>query len=128
MTDDTLTRVRAALARLAEVEREATPGPWFVRDTARIVHGHTVIDLDSDLDIACDSLGISGLDADAAAIVALRNAAPALLALAEAAVAHVARAAEKHGITSPDDCYEPTMADLWRAVAALADAPGEVQP
>lgn len=84
MKDDTITRVRAALARLAEVEREATPGPWFVRDTARIVHGHTVIDLDSDLDIACDSLGISGLDADAAAIVALRNAAPALLALAEA--------------------------------------------
>lgn len=120
MTDGTLTRVRAALARLAEVEREATPGPWNNDDPwgNRQIEGPGMTIYDE-----------GGHSAeDAAAIVALRNAAPALLALAEAAVAHVARAAEKHGITSPDDCYEPTMADLWRAVAALADAPGEVQP
>lgn len=40
--------------------------------------------------------------------------------LIDAAVAHVARAKEKHGITSPDDCYEPTMAELWRAADSLA--------
>lgn len=48
----------------------------------------------------------------------------------KAAAAHVARAKEKHGMTSPDDCYEPTMAELWRALLALQewmDSPPGVQ-
>lgn len=46
--------------------------------------------------------------------------APEIQRLIDAAAAHVARAKEKHDIASPDDCYEPTMAELWRALIALS--------
>lgn len=79
MTDDTLTRVRATLARLAEAERAATPGPWecshggYIGTAGTASGPHVLTGYEFDID-----------DTDAAAIVALRNAAPALLALAEA--------------------------------------------
>lgn len=85
-TDTTpASRALAALDALADAERAATPGPWRQQiaagdcdapgydDTSAIKGGgHLVVD-------QCD-------DPDAYAIVALRNAAPALLALARAAV------------------------------------------
>ena len=48
---------------------------------------------------------------------------PEVQRLIDAAAAHVDRAKEKHGIASPDDCYEPTMAELWRALDALGIDP-----
>lgn len=45
---------------------------------------------------------------------------PEVQRLIDAASAHVERAKEKHDITSPDECYEPTMAELWRALDALS--------
>lgn len=44
---------------------------------------------------------------------------PEVQRLIDAATAHVERAKEKHGIATPDDCYEPTMSELWRALDAL---------
>lgn len=70
MNADTIERARAAIARLRETEREATPGPWVARRA-------------NAFGTRGDSIG-ARQDTDAAAIVALRNAAPALLALAEA--------------------------------------------
>lgn len=39
--------------------------------------------------------------------------------LIEAAIEHVNRAKEKYSLTHPDECYEPTMGELWRALLAL---------
>jgi hypothetical protein len=49
---------------------------------------------------------------------------PQIKRLVSASVAHVERAVEKHGMLSPDDCYEPTMAELWRAVLAIGELLG----
>lgn len=46
---------------------------------------------------------------------------PEVQRLIDAATAHVERAKEKHDIASPDDCHEPTMAELWRSLVALTD-------
>jgi len=142
MTDDTLTRARAALARLAEVEREATPGPW----AASHRHVDRTADDDEDCGLGLEVYGpppASGRGqfergADARVIAVGRNALPALLALAEA----TARLEEKNWwvegkmvwycvlCRSEDFDHRPDCpaVAIDAALAALADATGEVQP
>lgn len=72
---------------IEELERllsKATPGPWGLESTAF----HTFIRSRSEFVVGSQGMGGHGQDsANAAAIVALVNAAPALIAAAEAVVA-----------------------------------------
>lgn len=97
MNDLELARARAVIEALREAERAATPGPWVEMDYA----DPTVVPLaagivpgafgDADAEDSGDVFysatfaGAPRAERNMAAIVALRNAAPALLALAEAA-------------------------------------------
>jgi len=88
MNDDTLGRARATLARLAEAERAATPGPWRAEHRA---YGCTTDD-DEVSGLGLEIIGPPeplnrgqfARGADARVIAFGRNALPALLALAEA--------------------------------------------
>ena len=102
MTDETITRARAAVARLREAEGKATAGPWEEAEYDGVTmtlandggwaigadgacrecaHASLSDNPQSGDQWLCDS---TGTGANLAAIVALRNAAPALLALAAA--------------------------------------------
>lgn len=135
MTADQLTAIRARLDALAEVEAQATRGPWRTKGHPTgppIVAGAW--------DVIVYDEGAPG-EEDAAAIVALRNAAPALLALAEAAVRLVAAHRWPDGggehyiqcVGCGGHAWRPTMiahatdcpaVAVDAALAALADAPG----
>ena len=130
MSNDTLARARAVVARLAEAEGKATARPWSTTPVENYGDPNTGYShLWTDSAVFCEP-GVDGHVAgiiaepdlpgdmvtceNAAAIVALRNAAPALIALAEA----VGRLVEiRAKMWTDSDCE----ADLWRKEIAWND-------
>ncbi len=116
-----LAEVRAALALVAK----ATPGPWrtFGRwPNLAVVSGHVRPRIVASLASASDD--VDDTPKDAAAIVALRNAAPAIAAAVEELERLRTAVDEREGdmhlrIRAG---YDKTVADAWRAVVAKRDA------
>ncbi len=137
MTNDTLTRARAVLEGLRAAEGRATPGPWEWEEYGGGIYG-------GDAALAA-TVPIVGLEStprgrgNALAIVALRNAAPALIRLAEAELAGRAawtdaRKARSQSLADADyaEAYKRGQAAAAAVDAALAElaalAPQEDTP
>lgn len=119
MNADTIERARAAIERLAAVEREATPGPWAAgwngdpdadgKDAAA-PYGIVAWNNGNVAELAPNPYGHAqdwpAVEANAAAIVALRNAAPVLIELARAVVARMEAEAARAAIADEPLDYE----------------------